>query len=413
MNDKQVSTEIKNAGRLNTILENTEPISKDSKATKKFYEIRAIESGGLDVEIVGVNSRLEYKERATIHERSKFPISIYMVEDSKITNLENADFSFIQESYNDEDYDCEFHHQCVLFEPVIDVYFRTPFNEIYVENINISKTGTIVDTQETENFLNEINKEIRRKENLDSINDLRPMRTIDAKLRPDSDLTDGKLEINDIQISINAKQVDNVKLSNDNTNVFNYIRNKNVAFEDQYNMYNSSLRDWYWGHISDLRYENDDNNILLVVKTPIHKTVFKFNLNHDTDTGVWKFVNHNGGSIEDLRGMDVCVRERAGCLKMFKKDDLRTSSSKNNIGSVVSNQPIESLNRWNRTQIVDSKSPVEPVGVDVNRVWDVGIPPHDKFTEEHINSKNQNEKECTDDNHNKNNSSLIDRLRIF
>jgi hypothetical protein len=141
MSNEQISTEMENAGRLNSILEDTESISKDSEITEKFYEIRAIERGGLDVDIVGISSNLKYQERATIYERNNFPTSIYSVEDSKINNLRSADFSFIRKEYdNDEPY-CNFHHQCVAFEPSIDVYFRTPFDQIYVANITISKTG--------------------------------------------------------------------------------------------------------------------------------------------------------------------------------------------------------------------------------------------------------------------------------
>lgn len=59
---------MENAGQLNSILEDTESILKYSEITKKFYEIRAIEGDGLDVDIVGINSKLKYQERATIYE---------------------------------------------------------------------------------------------------------------------------------------------------------------------------------------------------------------------------------------------------------------------------------------------------------------------------------------------------------
>lgn len=405
MKSEQISTDISGAGQFNNTVEDTEAISSDSQVTKKFYEIKAIESGGLDVEIVGINLKLEYQERAVVKDNN-IPRSLRQVQNTKINNLENADFSYFYDDYDQKNH--QFHHQCVLFEPVVDVYFRTHYDDIYVEEITISKTGTSISNQDKRDFLNEIKKEIYRKQNLETINDVRPTESINAKLKPDSDLKDGKLEINKTELNINATKVKNVTFSNDDTSIFNYICDKNVAFKDKYDSYyDHFLRHWYWGHISDLRYDDEENNILIVVKTPIHKTVFKFNLNHNTDSGVWKFINQNGGCIEDLRGMDVCVRERAGCLKIFEKKDLRISSSEDDIGKVESNQPIETLNKWNRTEIVDSKSPVEPIGVDINRVWDIGIPPHDKFTEEHINTEKNDQKE------NNGIISVINRLNPF
>lgn len=157
---------------------------------------------------------------------------------------------------------------------------------------------------------------------------------------------------------------------------------------------------WIWTHISDVR-ETEDK-IFLIVPTPLGESVFPYSLSHNTDSRFWRLVQAAGGSLVDLRGMDLCIRMRSGYHDLYVRKDLRYCSRKDHphyekFNLRRSKQPINSFNMDDNALLIDGPSDPEPVGVDREYIWNLGIVPYDRFSEKDQPVKEEDRTKNEDD----------------
>lgn len=154
--------------------------------------------------------------------------------------------------------------------------------------------------------------------------------------------------------------------------------------------------DWIWSHISDVRTDNDDS-VILTVETPVGKAVFPYDLTHDTDAMFWELVEEAGGSLTDLRGMDVCIRERWWLSKEFRRKDIRNAGYSiheyPSYDKECSQQPIQKPNDENKPTMIDDPTDVRPVGIDTQYVWTLVVPPHGRLYSQDTNGESGGDSE--------------------
>lgn len=368
MSQSQIEDEHTYVGNAAAYLSESESISQNSEVVEKFYRIRAVQEGGLPVEIVGLDIEGRFKEFSA---KSR-PRNV------RVYNGEYLDDCDSIETLSDEDN----RFVSIRYFPSVFVYYKLPHGGIYK-----TKLSDLSDHYEKKakkipsgRFLSELQTELTSSTaSISSISELSTQHSVTATLNPEEDFTDGQLIVGNCDISVDGIEVNVPKTTSDISNDVKFILNES---ESAYsiNGYDNYEFDWYWGHVSDIRETGE--NISLVVNTPLGDTVFPYHLDHDTDKPLWDIVDYAGGRLQDIRGLDVCVRRRAPYAMEYRRVSELDSFESKRIP-----QPITDVHPWNdkKFPIVSSLNcQVEPVGADSMFLWELGLPPQDRFSEENI-----------------------------
>jgi len=203
--------------------------------------------------------------------------------------------------------------------------------------------------------------EVDSSTDLSTVDEVGQLSSIEASFIPNEDLTSGRIEVGDEKSEIhNCEKVDFVPST---SNADSFVR---FVVGNNYGSFSSDEEfdvDWIWSHVSDVRTDNDDS-VILTVETPVGKAVFPYDLTHDTDAMFWELVEESGGSLTDLRGMDVFIRERWWLSKEFRRKDLRhagyISHEYPGYDKESSQQPIQKPNDEHKPTMIDDPTDVRP-----------------------------------------------------
>lgn len=368
-------------------LNDSSPLTESSRINEEFYRIKAIEQGGLPIEILDVVPEVSYRPTFALKPPDGFV---------KISSSSKEENNEVTREFLNLDTRHPVIYYCTSFFVDFDIYYNTAFGQTYKACFNQSRSNPSYRNKNAERILKSIMQEVDSSNQLDTISDIGSSNTIDAILRPDESLKDGKIELDGRKSSFSkCKKADYSRATSNNSDAVTYF-----ALGDNYETFGSSRgimpSDWIWSYISDVR-ENGDI-IVLTVDTPIGKAVFPYNLNHDTEAPFWTLVDEAGGQLTSLRGMDVCIRTRSGYQEVYKKYTIGKNGFKCNeypeYNEKTTNQPINTPNKDGNPSVIDCDvTDVNPVGVDEKSAWTLGIPPHNRFERDRTSKEVKPDKE--------------------
>lgn len=366
-------------------LEDTETVGKESDARDKSFFVRAVEQGGLPVNIVSVSVEDKYRPIMS----ASLPNGKHEIECDTISDITRQDV----EAYNDESkyvqpertlngyFDRERKVAISYFSydyvPTVLISYETPSGSAYQHSIDHSVGSARRQPYKDLVPIQALLEQVHASSEHETIDDVSPQSPIDALLNPDTDLTDGQLVVNDsATIALSADSIESPAQDTDCAERLEFLAGKEPAYASQ----KLNRGNWYWGHVSGLYEKSDKDVVLLRIETPLDSAVVPFNINHDLENNkLWKVIDAAGGDLQDARGMDICVRRRAPLAKVL--NSVEQSDSAECVGGL--NQPIPSI-EWDGIRLIDyHESPVEPVAVDANYLWEIGIPPENRFSVEH------------------------------
>lgn len=391
-------------------LNNTSIAGYQSWAWDKAYSIRAVEQDGLPVGIVSVSVEEKYVPVSVVNQpEDTYKLTAHSTSSKSRSDSLLADLMFSSDNPSqyglsntempvkllEEDIPVEFFG--VLYIPEMSIVYRTPSGKLYKETITkLASHRDSLELLQREHLETDFWKALREavllSDSHDTIDNVSVDNPLDAVLKPNSDLSEGEILINDVALPVDTKVVDVAVRNTDFSRVLDFISGQEYVSFDDFSVSElfSDITGWVWGHISEIREDERNQTVYIVVDTPIDTAVFPFTLNHDTDNNnFWKLLDHTDGDLQSLRGEDVCVRLRgqtttyAGNLLMNQdNDDIRTSLT----GKY--NQPIKKIENNGIQLFSYDDCPVNPIAVDTDYVWTLGLPPVDSFNHEH-NSKNE------------------------
>ena len=380
MAEEQLQNNTKVREYARDFINETAPIVDSSEINEDFYRIKAIEEGGLPVEIVGVVPNISYAPQFATNDDRNYVRSARGKEHESVSEE-------IFEGYNDT---VVFYFGTkVMFD--FDIYYKTAFDQVYKgtfaqrRSLTWRKKSKFHDS--TEEVLRQIVTEVNCSPDIESVDDLSSLTTIDARLHPNENLTDGQIEIGDAKSSFKSCQ--KVERTGRSSNADALIR---FVLQDGEQRYSASSEfGWVWSYISDVRGDSESGQVVITVETPIGKAVIPYNLNHYTESPFWKLVEESGGSLTSLRGKDICIRLRGRFSKIFKNKDIRNCGFNSHeypeFSQRMSSQPITVPSRNDRPLLIDDPTEVSPVGVDTEYIWTIGVPPNNRFCNEVHESK--------------------------
>lgn len=354
MSKSEISGVSETANGVDEFIQSTEQVSRDSQMNEEFYKIRAVnEDGYMNVEITTINVTVEYTLQAKITNprvRTQSTFETVTLSDEPKENIEDIelDTSLPENTHN-------LGYACVVPIPKITIYFKTPYQKLYKQvcrrNLNpqIDKLSTFFKNLRTE--LSE--------SGIATVDDISPLNTLSTVVKVEENIEDGNLVVSEGELNLDATQVEQTISEKSNTAVI-----------DTYKESTEENKGWTKGYISDIRGDVEDGIIGLVVQTPLHKTVFPFGLNYDEDGQIWKLINRNGGTLQDLRGLDILVRERYSRLQDFPSD---FELSEQNMPEDITNITKIFAGYKKANSSIESEDVIS-LGTDVNYVWEMGIP---------------------------------------
>lgn len=339
-------------------IQNTTQISQDSTLNERFYKIQAInQDGGMNVEIVNINISLEYISKAKVHKRmaswatrtiSRKPVDTV----SELDLIED-----MPEVTEDVSY------VCTVPVPSVTIHFKTPYGKIYEQTCNQIKP----EKSNLKEFLQHIHQSLMEND-MTTVDEVTPTNTINAEVKIDKDVSTGDLFFSDSRLGLNAEKVEEIDATSSESILNAYLS------DDTY------PGNWKQGYITDVRELSDENIVGIVIQTPLDKTVVPFKLNYNEDNSLWTLIEQNGGTLQDLKDVEVCVRERYEYLEDFPTKLTLLEQDMPEISNLA-----KSLSDYRKAQTIKESETIETIGIDVNYVWDVGIPT-EKETEEETES---------------------------
>lgn len=392
MSDEQIQTEKKAQKCSQSYLDDSSPLTESSDINEEFYRIKAIEEGGLPIEIVGVVPEVSYKPTLAFNSpRGRIKTSSKRNEVDEVT-----------EEFLNLDTERPVFYYSTSFFIDFDIYYSTAFGQAYKASFNQSRSrlNSKYGYTNTKGILNGIIQEVDSSKRLNTISDISSLNTISATLHPDETLTDGKIELNGSKSSFsNCEKVDTNRTGSNNSDAITRFVVKD-NYETFGNSCNDTPSDWIWSYISDVR--EDGETIVLTVETPIGKAVFPYNFNHDTETPFWTLVDEAGSQLTSLRGMDVCIRTRGGYEEVYKNFDIREAGFNHHeypeYDKKNTNQPINTPNKDGKPLVIDDPTDVNPVGVDAKSAWTLGVPPNNRLETDEISEKVSSDKDSPRNN---------------
>lgn len=400
MSDEQLQIEKEAQKYSQLFLKDSSSLTESSEINEEFYRIKAIEEGGLPIELVGVVPEVSYRsEFAFNSSRGRIKTASKKDEANEVTR----DFLNL-------DIERPVFYYSTSFVVDFEIYYNTAFGQTYKASFNQSRSR-LSDRYytNTEEILESIIEEVDSSNRLNTIDDISSLNTISATLHPDETLTEGKIELNGSRSSFSdCEKVNTNKTGSQNSDAITrfVIGNNNETFGDSHH---DTPSDWIWSYISDVR--EDGETVVLSVQTPIGKAVFPYNFNHDTETPFWTLVDEAGGQLTSLRGMDVCIRTRGGYQKVYKDFDIRNAGYNNHehpeYDRKNTNQPVNTPNKDGKPLVIDDPTDVNPVGVDAKSAWTLGVPPSNRFEQREISKEEYEESSSKDLCNNKN---ILDKI---
>lgn len=400
MSDGQLQNEKEAQNYSQSYLKNSSPLTESSDINEEFYRIKAIEEGGLPIEIVGVVPKVSYK-----------PTFAFNSSRGRIKTASEDKEDTITKHFLNLDVERPVFYYSTSFIIDFEIFYSTAFGQTYMASFNQSRSSLSPRYRytNTKEILESIIEEVDSSKRLNTINDISSLKTISATLRPDETLTDGKIELNGVRSSFSSC----IKVDANRTGSQSADAITRFAVEDNYEKFGESCEDtpsdWIWSYISDVR--EDGNTIVLTVETPIGKAVFPYNFNHDTETPFWTLVDEAGGQLTSLRGMDVCIRTRGGYETVYKDFDIRDTGFSSHeypeYDSKNTNQPIDTPNKDGKPLVIDDPTDVNPVGVDAKSAWTLGVPPENRFETNGISGEEYEKSPIENSSRNKN---ILDKV---
>lgn len=379
-----------------SFVNDTVPVAQGSEISERFHQIKAIEEGGLPIEIVSIVPSVSYQ-----------PHFAYSANLGRVNTGTDEDIENINDEYFEKYDDSTVFYFGVKTLVDFKIYYNTAFDQMYRCHLEHKRQNRWC--EEGLSLLSGLLGEVDASgADVSTVDDIGRLSSVEATFMPDEDLTSGKIEVCGEKAGINnCEKVDFIPSTR---NADSYVR---FVVGDDNQRFDSNADfdiDWIWSYISDVRTKEDDDTVVLTVETPIGKAVFPYELTHNTDTKLWRLVEEAGGSLTDLRGMDICIRKRWRLAEVFSKKDIRKSGYPSHCypdyGKDCSEQPIQTPNDKDNPTVIDDPTDVRPVGVDARHIWTLGVPPYDRF-----HSRDANEISGTDSDKSEEPDGLIESLK--
>lgn len=342
-------------------LDGTETLDKSSPTAENFYRIKAIENGGLPIEIININADRKY-----------CPIFVYNngLEENLIMGEEYDEMT--------EDMFADLSNADILYYTVnniidYNIYYETVFGKTYKGVIKQNRMNVLYDDyirygQSQRKFLDSLKYAADSSRNITSVDQISSVHSVSAQLKPDENLRDGEIVLDDVSITFDT--CEEIETIQDKTDVDSFIRS---LFNEKRQYYDATDFDggWVWSSISDVRENKSENQVILTVETPFGMAIFPYELTHDTDSSFWKLVEYSDGLLTSLRGKDVCIRPRSEFPYIFQSNNLQNAphSEAPSFDINMPNQPLE----FDPT-VIEDPTEVVSVGVDTEYVWTLGFP---------------------------------------
>lgn len=396
---EKVGTKLSLSENSSALLDGTDTVGYNSDARENVHYIKAVNQGGLPVDIVSFSVREEFVAVTTAKviggRAGTVPRVIYNSPASAIEHVKFEPEPKIENKFQSEIQDiCMFAIDCV---PKFELTYQSPSGNLYRHDIRQKRISQddVKRPYESTDFLMRLYREVSMSGEHDTIRDISERNPISANLHPDNDLSDGSLSIGDESLEVSAKQV---RTGTTNTETMDYLEffslspavrleQRNSKVQRYGNYKNREYGNWYWGHVSDIREDSAGETVFVTVKTPLNSTVVPFTVNHQmSENTLWSLIDE-AGDLQDIRGMDVCVRRRAPLVhelyKLYSSDRFEGGFNYKEV-----EQP--NINVSNRSPLLTYENcSVEPVGIGADYVWDIGIPSESKFESRHDLSKSE------------------------
>lgn len=367
-------------------IEQTEPVSQDTWARERAFFVQAVEEDGLPVNIVSVSSTTKY--RAVVMSNTEHRLPAINVTDEKfdVHNHENPIGGlFLTHEKTDDDTNLFVDYYAYQPSPSIDIVYKIPSGKLYRHTLtDYRKPSKISWEYRWTDVLEQLQNRVLLSESHDTIDDISEQNPLSAELNPKSDLSDGKLVIGSESIKLDAESVKTVPRNTSTEQLITFLLQDTCDLSHLSNRYEGKgIDNWMWAHVSDVRENKEDEEVYLTVKTPYKSAVFPFKLGYKTDqNNLWEIIEYAGGDLQNIRGKNFCVRLRgpAGieAYNSVKQNRVRTTMIRDHT------QPIETVGDDTISLFSYDDCTVEPIGIDTDYVWTLGIPNSDKFLEKHI-----------------------------
>lgn len=359
MSQREPSPEVTES--VQEFIQNTTQLSEDSTLNERFYKIKAInEEGGMNVEIVNINISLKYISKAKVHKNDIHGWDTRTISREPVDTVSELDLiEDMPEVTEDVSY------VCTVPVPNVTIHFKTPYGKIYEQTCNQIKP----EQSNLKEFLQHINQFLMEND-MTKVDEITPTNTINTEVKIDKDVSTGELLFSGSRLGLDAEKVEEIEAKSSENILNAYLS------DDKY------PGNWKQGYITDVRELSDENIVGLVIQTPLDKTVVPFKLNYNEDNSLWTLIEQNGGTLQDLKDVEVCVRERYEYLEDFPT---KLALLKQDIPEISS--LVKSLSDYRKAQTIKESETIETIGIDVNYVWDVGIP---KEEEEEPEEENEN-----------------------
>ena len=338
------------------VLRGSEVVSPSAEITEEFYRIRAIQEGGLPVEIVGLVPSVTYQRKMVSINRGLMELSRFWEESEEVGSdmfdVDSSTVNFFGVGVN------------VTFK----IFFQTPYCQVY--------RGSVPDTVATA-----VLEGVDSSRGMEKIGDICRRRSVEAMYHPDDTMESGELTVGGEGAEVQCDTIDFVQSASEKEDrIARFFANcsRDVTV--------SSM--WNQSYVSDVRHR--DGTVFFVVETALGQAVFPYVLSHDEDSVFWEFVeNHGGGSLSALRGKNVCIRLRGPAVEEFNKKSMwKTNERSAQYDLRGVEQAVATPNRYDETALIDGPSDVIPVGVDADYVWTLGYP------EESASTDDENSTDC-------------------
>lgn len=345
-------------------IEDANSVGVGSEARDYAYFIRATEDGGLPVDIVGLSLEEFY-----------IPYVDSNAMEPMISEVSEFSVESMVSDYGDSS------AFAVHYSPVLSVYYRIPSGSVLHFNVGSHEEFSSPSRQGKE-FLRKIMTEVQQSPHHSSINDISEGNAIDATIHPDECLTDGRIKINDVEVEVNSTYSEVVPSDSISSRKLDFITSySSTVSEMVYTGYflNSANLRWFWGYVSDMYESEDGEEVYIEVSTPLGSAIFPFKLSYDVDDNpIWSIIEEAGGDLQDVRGMDVCVRLRSETV-FYRTEIISSDYSFMPTEFVELEQPFSSdaTTNWLFNSVSNE---VEEVATDSDFIWDLGIPVEDRFS---------------------------------
>lgn len=389
-------------------LGDSSPVSSAGWARDEAYFVQAVRQGGLPVDIVSVSVNNRYQPLPVVdapNYKAGMVTSQEPLESITADLFSQITFSFENEEFQITDASEEkwrVEHFGFDYTPQVFITYKTQSGNLFRATVEkeIYGASDVNNRYPGQLFFVELIDAVELSDMHSSIADISQQNPLSATLEPETDLSDGLLTIDDAELSIDCESVDFVEKSDACRSKLTFIAQTTPAFS-KYQRDDSDegqLREWYWGYVSDVREKPDGETVLLTVSTPLQSAVVPFNMSHDEDkNNLWKLIDHAGGDLQDVRGIDVCVRLRGRDSPIAKakynhSNVRRASVDRNNI------QPVKSIEKEGVQFIEAPPTDITPIAVDTDYLWNIGLPSKNRFEREHNNLRGASETRDKDEN---------------